>query len=449
MPSVNDPLQKLEDIDVFRRCERPWEDDPEGRSEASAVGAERAGRSGLVTCAITSREDLTVGSLWGPRFPAGDLVGLAGDLLRSEKECARGPRAAHQVVISPGSVQLKRRYVTALDLQALEKCSADREEAESLLFGEEADTDREVPLRGMVGSWSSKSRANMVRRLVTLDYSAWMIPGQLPALVTLTLPGGWQDLAPDGARFMKLLQTWRKRYERAWGPLQAIWKREFQRRGAPHFHLLMVPPQGRTETGEVFHTWLSRTWAEVCGAEGEEYQKHLRAGTGIDYAEAVTMRDPKRLAIYFLKKESAASGASSKEYQHRVPEFWAGKTVGRWWGYWGLRPLTHEVELTPQEWITVARTLRRYSRAQGRTKKVTRTRRVLDPETGEVRRSITRRTTVRQYFFRGSGSGFLCVNDGPVLAEFLARLLGPERISLNPPRLTRTEWFRLSLTGVA
>ena len=76
-------------------------------------------------------------------------------------------------------------------------------------------------------------------------------------------------------------------FERAWKrKLIGVWKREFQRRGAPHYHILMVPPHG-TVNGLGFREWLSQTWASIVGAqrcEGEcvggccEYALHRAAG---------------------------------------------------------------------------------------------------------------------------------------------------------------------------
>jgi len=65
-----------------------------------------------------------------------------------------------------------------------------------------------------------------------------------------------------------------KRYARAWGEeLIGPWKKEFQRRGAPHLHISTTPSMGFTTitdpaTGgarrEVdFKSWLSITWADI------------------------------------------------------------------------------------------------------------------------------------------------------------------------------------------
>ena len=127
---------------------------------------------------------------------------------------------------------------------------------------------------------------------------------------------------------MRHFQALCKRYQRAWGePLRGPWKKEFQRRGAPHFHISTTPPMGFTtvtgkngETVEVdFRHWLSLTWADIVDhPDTEQYRRHVAAGTGVDYAQGLTLTDPRRMAVYFAKYEVSGD----KEYQHRVPSEW-------------------------------------------------------------------------------------------------------------------------------
>lgn len=99
-----------------------------------------------------------------------------------------------------------------------------------------------------------------------------------------------------------------------------MWKLEFQRRGAPPVHLLIVPPHGVCRTiGQSFRLWVSQAWAEIVAhPDPDEYRKHLLAGTGVDFAQGLRSTDPRRVAVYFIKHGSFAE----KAYQHRVPEAW-------------------------------------------------------------------------------------------------------------------------------
>lgn len=96
---------------------------------------------------------------------------------------------------------------------------------------------------------------------------------RLPAMVTLTYPGDWVTVAPAAETAAEHFASLCKRYQRAWGePLIGPWKKEFQARGAPHFHLSTTPPMGFTtiadpQTGQKmevgFRRWLSITWADI------------------------------------------------------------------------------------------------------------------------------------------------------------------------------------------
>lgn len=302
-------------------------------------------------------------------------------------------------------------------------------------------------MRGKVAGWSRASRARMVRTLAEVDYSSLLRGGRVPVMVTLTLPGDWVTVAPTAAEFKRLVDKLRKRWGRRWGtPLVGVWKLEFQRRGAPHLHVLTAIP------GENFRAWLSETWADVVAhPDPEQRARHLVAGTGVDMAEGMRARDPKRVAVYFSKHGISESG-KDKSYQDVAPAEWAEAGTGRIWGVWGLDRVTAEVALTYQEAVEVQRLLRRWQRSQ--RVRVARwvTRRVrpeiIDMETGEVLQEAKyrrRRTHVRMGSGRAGGgekwvlenqrgAGFQVVNDGPATAAMIRRLVESLRAAAAPPR---------------
>ena len=289
----------------------------------------------------------------------------------------------------------------------------------------EARKDREPERR--IRSWSRKSRARMVRRLAELDYAPLFASGGVPAMLTLTYPGEWEVVAPSAAVCAGHLKALSKRFKRAWGvPLVGVWKREFQRRGAPHYHLLMVPPTG-TVNGERFREWVGRAWSEVVAhPDPQQREWHRAAGTGVDYAEGMRARDPKRLAVYFSKHGAYAA----KEYQNSAPDAWEG-SVGRFWGVWGLESAARVVEVSHVEAIAAARTMRRWQRANGYRvqREVVRVSRTVDADTGELLREKVRRR--RSGVWSGSRMrgrlGFVVVNDGAAFASALARHLDAVR----------------------
>lgn len=312
-----------------------------------------------------------------PAFPRADLLAAARELLPPmvKWDGHEGPRA--RITISPGAIGVNRRNYARHERtyeRALGHAAAISEQLAAELLATGQFPPRPAP-RQEITAWSRKSRCNMVRSFCEIDYYTLLRPGRPPAMVTLTYPGDWLTVAPNGRAAKRHLAMFRRRYRRAWGEgLHAIWKLEFQGRGAPHYHLLMVPPHGRAQgagvgAGMTFKHWLSAVWASVVGhPDPIEYIKHLNAGTRIDFAEGLRAADPKRVAVYFTKH----GGMRAKEYQHIVPVEWRGPGdgPGRFWGYWHLRRLVYAVELYEHDRVAAVRTLRRWARAQGTTQQV-------------------------------------------------------------------------------
>jgi hypothetical protein len=296
--------------------------------------------------------------------------------------------------------------------------------------------------RGTVTKWSRKSRLEMIRKIARVDWTLFeelcSRPGWAAGMVTLTAPRDWVSVFPDGATAKAALRAFRAAYEREWGPAIGPWKLEFQRRGAPHFHLFL--PCQRTPA---FRAWVSVTWARIVDADQTtvvddqgrtEYDLHLLAGTGVDFALGSLCTDPKRLAVYFSKHSAAGTGGS-KEYQHLVPVEWLspGKGPGRFWGVWGAPEALVEVEVEPETLVELSRTLRRWGhsdRRPGRSsgdghlppmgvRKVWR--RHVDRSTGEI--TWRPRKVRRRFNAIAHNVGTVLHPRGPDLASQLARQL--------------------------
>ncbi|MBK3540901.1 hypothetical protein JHN61_32840 [Streptomyces sp. MBT67] len=438
--------------------------------------------TGLVTSAKTGRvsetagQSFDLGTLWAPSFPGPELVTAAAGLFtkRPPWNGHEGPRP--RLVIAPGVVSLEAPDMAKRE-RALEREQRRRQVDAEILgawlhatgeFPADAEPSREIT------GWSRRSRSRMIRRLAELDWTPILSAACLPCMITLTYPGDWLTVAPDGETSKEHINAFYRRYFRAWGThFVGPWKFEFQHRGAPHYHLYCVPPQGIAgETRKAEHAkriaewqelkargidpgpkprfrkaigdglkfaqWLSITWADIVDhPDPEQKANHLAAGTGVDYAEGMRTSDPKRLAVYFAKHGIYAD----KEYQNRVPEEWQapGKGPGRFWGYRGLSVLVAQVEIEWPEYQLMSRTLRKLAArtriwdqtlndGKGGHRWVKATRAVevprrpfLDPEIGEVGHRQFRkvRRPVKRFI---RTSGFLCVNDGPALASTLSRL---------------------------
>lgn len=362
----------------------------------------------------------TVPASWvyRPKFPTPDLLAFVRDFIPAEPawDGQEGPRA--RLIYAPGMVAvslnnlarrekaIERGRPWAIDrmmwvdgVQQLERTSehmGGRAATISLQVAihtaehEKAGTEpgacdgtcphwpQKPPPRQEITHWSSKSRGRMWKTLHQVDYGTtkagrpWIRPGRPPTMVTLTYPGDWYAAAPTGKDAKRHWNAFIRRYERAWKePFVCIWKEEFQRRGAPHFHFQMIVPLGKAAAGRHkglrFREWLSETWADVVAAQDpEDRENNRKYGTKVNSKDGLKARNPADVAHYFSKHGSFRK----KEYQNNVPLEWQGpgRGPGRFWGVRGLRKLVYAVELSAADAVQAARMLRRWADARGITR---------------------------------------------------------------------------------
>jgi hypothetical protein len=447
-----------------------------GRTATALPAAGRPKAGGLVICAENVRESIADGiatselraiDALGLRFPGAETVAAAAALFEPAPPWASGsgrrgtePESGRfRITIGPGVVRLSWTNPVRVEKTAERAVHRHQREVDdaklkirrdldsSLDHSDQAvvsstrrsptDNDRRES-GGVITKWSRKSRSSMCRTFAELDYSPLFESGRVPAMVTLTYPGDWETVAPDGASVKRHMVLWRKRFQREYDePARYIWKLEFQRRGAPHIHLWMAPPMSPGRSGRSFAQWLSETWAQVVDhPDPIQKARHRLAGTAIDVRNGLRACDPKRLAIYFTK-HSSPNLHGDKEYQHVVPELWQqpGRGPGRFWGVYGLKKGVAVVEVTQDAYLAARRIIRRWSRCQAvygdsssrfPTAVVPRTSTVLVPRiecgTGVVafRRVRRRRPLCNQ---SGLGGGYALVNDGPAFASRLSAAL--------------------------
>lgn len=447
-----------------------------GRPSTEAPGLNPAAAGGLVICAENVRKSvddgISTGELraidaLGRRFPTPEMVTAAAALFEPAAPWASGPgrrgveleSGRFRISIGPGVVRLGWTNPVRAEKTAERAVGHHQRDVDDAQFhvrndleGDIGHGDRAVvsstrrsPMKGeqcgagaVITEWSRKSRSSMCRTFAELDYSPLVESGRVPAMVTLTYPGDWEAVAPDGASVKRHMVLWRKRFQREYGEAaRYIWKLEFQRRGAPHIHLWMAPPTSPGRSGRGFAQWLSETWAQVVDhPDAEQKARHRLAGTAIDVRNGLKACDPKRLAIYFTK-HSSPNLHGDKEYQHIVPEFWRrpGRGPGRFWGVYGLKKAVAVAEVAQDAYLAARRILRRWSRNQAMygdcanrfpTAVVPRTATRLVPrvdrETGVVvhRRVRRRRALCNQ---GGLAGGYALVNNGPAFASRLSAAL--------------------------
>jgi hypothetical protein len=161
-------------------------------------------------------------------------------------------------------------------------------------------------------------------------------------MVTLTYPGQYAESPEiwknDLDNFLRRLA---RRFEHASG----VWKLEPQRRGAPHFHLLVW--------GASYHDllqWVSAAWYEVVGSNDE---RHLRAGTRVEMVRS------------YSGVRSYAAKYLGKEVQGGCWQY-----PGRWWGIFQRVKLPYGdfvvACVSPAKAVEFIRYMRRFSHILGR-----------------------------------------------------------------------------------
>jgi hypothetical protein len=180
-------------------------------------------------------------------------------------------------------------------------------------------------IRGEVVKFSYASRSRLLRQLAGIDQKQ---VGRV-LFCTLTYPEVYSRNPLDWKSHLDLF--WR-RLRRRWPGASMFWRLEAQKRGAPHYHLLVF---GVGEELTALRRWFSVSWFEVVGS-GD--MKHLRAGTGVEL-----MRSWNGVTSYAAKY-------LGKVEEQELPDYWA--KVGRWWGSCNKRALPMrviEVSLTVEE----------------------------------------------------------------------------------------------------
>jgi hypothetical protein len=159
-------------------------------------------------------------------------------------------------------------------------------------------------VRGKIQTFTKASRRRLLRLLAKVDKRE-----ALPIFVTLTYPGEYPH---EWQTWKRHIDTLCKRIARRYPSSGLVWRLEPQKRGAPHYHLLVwgVPSM------LLFREWVAQAWYEVA----HNGDKHLgSAGTRTESVRSA------RGVMFYAGKYLAKlpEGASAED--------WAAG-VGRWWG---------------------------------------------------------------------------------------------------------------------
>jgi len=183
-----------------------------------------------------------------------------------------------------------------------------------------------------VAGRSNKSRKRLMRHLMSVDLESLAAERKKAKysralFVTLTYPQENGLPFTDWERGKEHLSTLRKRLERNYGLVWAVWVQEHQRSGALHFHLVLN--LSKVVNLYTFRAWIAQAWFEVVGSGNPD---HLKAGTSVE-AVYIEQSQPGNLLSYLSKE----LGGSGKAYQIKAfnPETGEVLETGKTWGIWG------------------------------------------------------------------------------------------------------------------
>lgn len=197
-------------------------------------------------------------------------------------------------------------------------------------------------IRGEIQEFSKQSARRLRYFIFSLDS-----PPKL--FITLTYPEDYPPVIRTKIhldKFFTYLKRWLIRRKIKYS---AIWKLEFQKRGAPHYHILMYTDYEFTYSElTLLRNFISHIWYFVVGS-GDE--KHLKAGTQVKVVKS------KRELVSYVTKYVAK------------PEQGNGEKTGR---FWGVRcrenlPIAQSqlVYLNRSEYIALRRLVKRWLKRFG------------------------------------------------------------------------------------
>jgi hypothetical protein len=210
--------------------------------------------------------------------------------------------------------------------------------------------------RGIISGFSRSSRRRMFGKLSRAKWDA------CPAVfVTLTYHDTW----PDAEGQKQQLRAWKARLLRSpWGRLfgGACWRLEWQKRGAPHYHIVVFFTAMPSLTE--FRAWCSKAWNAIV-APGD--LAHLRAGTNCRLARN-TSGGPLGKLMQYLGKYLAKQGKAVDPGTGEV------LATGRIWGVWGRLPGSDEwtaYTMTGRAFVELTRRIRRWGQGAHYTGSIT------------------------------------------------------------------------------
>lgn len=163
-------------------------------------------------------------------------------------------------------------------------------------------------------SFDGKKRKRMLDCL-----NQWRMPMRNMIFLHLTYPGeyplNWQVWKTDLKRFKALLLH-------KWPDAQGMWKLELQRRGAPHYH--MIIDLGETADLRRVRAWVDAAWARIAHMNDEFQGKYA---CRVEWVSSI--RHAQNYVAKYMNKPNYAPVDDDGEIKTLAD---LGETIGRQWG---------------------------------------------------------------------------------------------------------------------
>jgi len=205
--------------------------------------------------------------------------------------------------------------------------------------------------RGKIAGWSSDAASRHVAWLMSVDPSAFPEGTAMwgYTLTVGTLPGSAAD-------FHLMRRAWLKRVERALPGTKWCWVMEWQKRGAPHLHGVLVVPD-TAESTKALAQLVYGGWCEVAISTD-----------ALPVAQDLRQADRISGWLQYLSKHI---GRGSKHMQRKagmMPPGWASS--GRLWGHSQGWPTAEEkLFIDTRAWFELRRLVHAWALADARSEK--------------------------------------------------------------------------------
>lgn len=170
------------------------------------------------------------------------------------------------------------------------------------------------PTDHSIRGFSRASRKRMIDGL-----ASWKNMTSNCFFITLTYHEEWGEHFSAWKRDIDVIV---KRMKREFPTIGGVWKLEFQRRGAPHFHLIVCAEEFKTR--ELLMDWFTKAWGEIAH-ENSIYQG--------EYATRVDKITGQRHAMHYAAKYM--SKETPQAIDEETGEILGNIATGRCWAFFG------------------------------------------------------------------------------------------------------------------